>query len=84
MAARSFLFKYKPIARWTLPLVMRRMERRIDDAKAAIHDICALWADIDQGFVDDAEQKLREMDEWHAAMKESVRERVEAGEHVGP
>lgn len=84
MAAQSFLFKYKPIARWTLPLAMRRMARRIDDAKAAIHDIGALWTDIDQGFADDAEQLLLKLDEWHAEMKASVIERVEAGEYVGP
>lgn len=65
-------------------LVIRRMERRIEDAKAAIHDIGALWCDIDQGIVDDAEQRLADMDKWLAEMKASIQERVEAGEHVGP
>ncbi|MFG1318032.1 hypothetical protein [Xanthobacter autotrophicus] len=81
---RHYTLRYAPLAKWTLPRVLARMDSRIEDAKAALHDIVAMWGDIDQGIVEDADQKIRELDEWLAQMKQGVQERVEAGEHVGP
>lgn len=81
---RHYTQRYVPISRWTLPRVLSRMDARIDDAKAALHDIVALWVDIDQGIVMDAEQLITDLDEWLAEMKQAIKERQDAGEHVGP
>lgn len=81
---RHYTMRYVPLLRWTLPRVLSRMDARIDDAKAALHDIISLWADIDQGFVEDADQLIVDLDAWLAEMKQSIKERQDAGEHVGP
>ena len=60
------------------------MQSRIDDAKAALEDIAGIWGDVDQGAVDEADRIIEQLDALMAITREYVRERQEAGEHVGP
>lgn len=82
--SRPYFARYQPMARWSLPLAMGRMQRRVEDAKAALADIAAIWGDIDQGTIDEAEGRIRDLDLWMADVERMVRERQEAGEYVGP
>lgn len=81
---RRRLFRYEPMSRWTPALALRRMECRIEDAKAALADIAGIWGDVDQGAVDEADRLCEELDRFLRDQREMVRERLEAGEHVGP
>jgi hypothetical protein len=78
------MFRYAPMSRWTVKLALRRTRCRIEDAKAALADICGIWGDFDQGFVNGADERIVELDDWMAEIAESVRERLDAGEEVGP
>ena len=80
---RPHYARYSPMSRWTLPLALRRMECRIEDAKAALADIAMIWGDVDQGAVDRAEELIQELDQVLAEQRSAISERITAGEHVG-
>ena len=82
--SRPFYFRHKPLSRWTVARAVRRLKARVEDAKAALADIGATWNDIDQTIVDEAEDRISDLENWLDATLRSIRERVEAGEHVGP
>ncbi|MCJ8142940.1 hypothetical protein MKI84_08425 [Ancylobacter sp. A5.8] len=78
------MFRYAPMSRWTVPIALRRMECRIEDAKAALADIAGIWGDVDQGAVDTADQIIVDLDRFLADQKAMVAEKIAAGEDVGP
>lgn len=81
---RRRLFRYDPMSRWTPAIALRRMACRIEDAKAALADVASIWGDVDQGAVEEADRLGAELDEFLRGQREMIRERLEAGEHVGP
>lgn len=77
--------KYRPMtSRWTPASALRRMEARIKDASEALIDIAAVWGDADQAVVDEVDRLIVELNQLLADQRECVRERLEAGEYVGP
>ena len=81
---RARMFRYASMSRWTAKLALRRTKCRIEDAKAALADISLIWGDVDQGIVNGADERILELNEWMAEIEESIRERLDAGEEVGP
>lgn len=81
---RSGLFRYAPMTRWSVKLALRRTECRIEDAKAALADLTAVWGDVDQGFVNEADERIQDLDRWLAEIRESIAERQAYGEAIGP
>lgn len=83
MARRKRMFRYAPMSRWSPQIALRRMNCRIEDAKAALADIAGIWGDVDQTVVDQAEDRIRELDEFMTETREMVRERQAHGEEIG-
>lgn len=78
------LSRYQPMSRWTPALALRRTACRIEDAKAALLDIIGIWGDVDQGAVNEADQFIVDLDRWLEGQRATVKERLDAGEDVGP
>lgn len=81
---RTRIFRYAPMSRWTVKRAIRRTKCRIEDAKEALADICSIWGDVDQAFVNGADERIIELNDWMAEIEETVRERLDAGEEIGP
>ncbi|WP_323034549.1 hypothetical protein [Pararhodobacter sp.] len=81
--ARSYLNRYPPPKRWTPALAMRRTACRIEDAKAALFDIIAIWNSVDQGPCNDAEDRICDLDNWLQELRKDMDERIAAGEEIG-
>ncbi len=68
---------------WTPKGAIARSRQRIAGAVEKLNLVALEWADIDQGFVDEAEALIGELEAFAENIEESVKERLAAGEHVG-
>lgn len=80
---RTRLFRYERMSRWSVKLALRRTKCRIGDATAALADIATIWADVDEGTVDEADEQIRTLEKWMADIEEMIAERQAAGEEIG-
>lgn len=69
--------------RWTPNLAIARSRRNIAAAVERLRVVSLEWADVDQGFVDEAEDLIRELDGFAMRITQETAERIAAGEHVG-
>jgi phosphoserine phosphatase len=83
MARRTRMFRYGTMSRWSPQIALRRMNCRIEDAKAALADIAGIWGDVDQAVCDQADEHILGLDEFMAETREMVRQHQEAGEEIG-
>lgn len=80
---RTRLFRYEPMSRWSVKLALRRTRCRVEDAKEALADITSIWADADQGTVNEADERIRSLDEWMADIEAIIAEKQAHGEEIG-
>jgi hypothetical protein len=71
------------MSRWTPTLAIQRTGRRVEDAKDALMDIAGIWGDVEQGVIDDADRIILDLENMLATLKETLKEKAEAGEHIG-
>ncbi|HQS09502.1 MAG TPA: hypothetical protein PLK13_11830 [Xanthobacteraceae bacterium] len=46
-------------------------------------DIAGIWGDVEQGVIDDADRIILDLENMLATLKETLKEKAEAGEHIG-
>lgn len=80
---RTKLFRYPTMSRWSVKLALRRTKCRVEDAKEALADIASIWADVDQGTVNEADDRIRELEQWMADIEAVITERQMAGDEIG-
>lgn len=81
--ARPYTMRYAPLRKWSVPVAGRRTAARIEDAKAALFDILAVWNEVDQGVVADMEDRISELDAWLEQHRRDLGERINSGEEIG-
>ncbi len=69
--------------RWTPNLAISRSRKNIAGAIERLRAVALEWGDVDQGFVDEAEDLIRELDAFAMRITKETAERIAAGEHVG-
>lgn len=69
--------------RWTPKAAIARSQRHLEHAAARLANVALEWGDVDQSYVDEAEDFIRELREFGQRMEREVAERIAAGEHVG-
>ncbi|WP_156899429.1 hypothetical protein [Pleomorphomonas koreensis] len=72
------------MTKWSVKRALRRTKSRVADAQAALFDIASVWAGVDQGTVNEAEEWARSLETWMADVEEMIAERQAAGEEIGP
>ncbi len=75
--------RYPLMRKWTTPLAERRTAARIEDAKAALHDILATWNEVDMGVVMDMEEQIAALDAWLDGHRAAVKEHLDSGGEFG-
>jgi hypothetical protein len=69
--------------RWTPKLAVARSRRNLAGAADRLRAVSIEWADVD-GFIEQrAEELIRELEAFADEIRDSVNERLEAGEHIG-
>ena len=69
--------------RWTPNLAVARSRKNIAGAIERLRVVSIEWNDVDQNFVDGAEELIRELDDFAMRITKETAERIAAGEHVG-
>jgi hypothetical protein len=69
--------------RWTPNLAVSRSRRNIAAAIERLRVVSCEWADVDRSIEDEAEDFIRELDEFAMRITKDIADRLAAGEHVG-
>lgn len=69
--------------RWTPKLAIARSERNIQAAKDRLAAVAFEWGDVDESFVQAAEDLIADLTAFFERIKSDVADRQAAGEHVG-
>jgi hypothetical protein len=69
--------------RWTPKHAVATTKRQVDAAVARLRVVALEWGDVDQTYVDNAEDFIRELEEFAERVEAEVAERLKAGEKIG-
>jgi hypothetical protein len=69
--------------RWTPKLAVSRSRRNLAGAIERLRTVSLEWSEVDQSFVDAAENFVRDLEDFAERIESETKQRLEAGEHVG-
>lgn len=69
--------------RWSPRLAVSRSRRNIDAACRSLAKVALEWGDVDQSYVDRADELIRELEAFGDQIRDEVEERLSCGEHIG-
>lgn len=69
--------------RWTPRLAVSRSRRKLQTAMKPLAAVAHEWQDVDQGIVDSADELIRELEQFADEIRDSIEDRLAAGENVG-
>lgn len=71
------------VRRWTAKAAIDKSRRNIDGAIERLRQVAYEWGDIDQTFVDRADEFVRDLEQWRDDIATQIQERLDAGEEIG-
>lgn len=71
------------VARWTPKSAVARSKRNIATAVAALRKVSVEWADVDHSLEMEAEDLVRELNDFADSIENSINDRLAAGESIG-
>lgn len=81
--ARRPAFPQTPVIRWTPRAAVRSSAARLERASLAVREVALLWGDVDEALVERAEELARDIETFSAEIRDTVEERLAAGETIG-
>lgn len=69
--------------RWTPKSAVARSRQQLTAANERLRRVALEWQDVDQSFIDRAEQLIAQLEEFADEIRDQVQQRLDAGEHVG-
>lgn len=70
--------------KWTAKSAVARSRKNLDGAIDRLRAVSHEWDDVDQSFVDEAEEFIRDLQDFRDRIEIETTQRLDAGELVAP